>query len=1084
MIRDTLTSDVGEYVLSRVDPGLYTLRFELPGFAPFVVQDLEVLVGETQTFSPEIVVAAEEIVITAEARRIAVARDKTQQSNHIDSASIEDLPINRRDYLDLALLTPGVVDSNYVADDRDFRIAPTPASGLGIGGGAGRGNTFTIDGLNNNYSTGSVRSSISQDAVQEFQVNRNSFSAELGGAPGGAINIVTKGGTNDFRGSVFGVLRNRRFQARNHFDPAQSAYTRAQSGGAFGGPILRGTTFFYTAYERLDRHESSFVPLLRDKSFLYELTPSQQALADGIASDSAPPAFAPLAPLVGYLAEALVPGNYPHVVRLFESNSGVFPFSEERQQFITRVDHAIGSAHKLFLRGNWTGLNSQNTSFGSLIARDRGRNNDLNDFSLAVGNASVISPEWISETWLGIGYHDFGVYPTDPHGPSIDINGFGYFGRDLILPTRNVERTGQARQNFTYVSGRHSVKFGADYNPLYDRARSETFFSGKFVFGEAIPLSVLIDQGAGYTVAPLLKDLFNSVGRPQMAAAVDAPISSLQAYALGLPLVYQQGFGDPFYSGWAHTYGFFVEDSWRVHQNFLLTLGLRYELFRKADFPRDNNNFGPRMGFAWSPDAKTVIRGGYGIFHARIDGHVTFINDLLGENVHQIIQVFIPLNGIPGVNSALTGEPLNSAEIYHTLLNRGVLGQRQITAEDLALHGFVPTPGLPFHVRFQIADDMVNPYSQQASLEIQREAGGFALSAGYNFNRGVHIVRPLDVNPYQAGTNALGRPIIGFHNPNILQDNIYGSWSNSFYHALILQLEKRFSEGFLISAHHTWSKAMDEITDYNTSFQPHLQWDAASEMALSSYHRGHRFVVRSMAQLPWKAGRGKGFFRQPARGSHDLRYCRRTLVRPVQSQYGLRQHRGPPQRHPPALGRGPQRGDRTQLLQRRPAPEAPDLRLGGPERGCRGRRIQPAQSHQFQARQRHRRHAHPGRATVLVQGSPGAGDGAVLLHVGVRAEAVSILSPRQFLAGQGRRFSCRRTPNGGIGNAQSGENRRTIPAACDSPRLAPSALTWEHGRLHEGARSVERIPPGRTAGDDPGSADAGQELGGNLCRLA
>ena len=860
VIRDTLTSDVGEYVLSRVDPGLYTLRFELPGFAPFVVQDLEVLVGETQTFSPEIVVAAEEIVITAEARRIAVARDKTQQSNHIDSASIEDLPINRRDYLDLALLTPGVVDSNYVADDRDFRIAPTPASGLGIGGGAGRGNTFTIDGLNNNYSTGSVRSSISQDAVQEFQVNRNSFSAELGGAPGGAINIVTKGGTNDFRGSVFGVLRNRRFQARNHFDPAQSAYTRAQSGGAFGGPILRGTTFFYTAYERLDRHESSFVPLLRDKSFLYELTPSQQALADGIASDSAPPAFAPLAPLVGYLAEALVPGNYPHVVRLFESNSGVFPFSEERQQFITRVDHAIGSAHKLFLRGNWTGLNSQNTSFGSLIARDRGRNNDLNDFSLAVGNASVISPEWISETWLGIGYHDFGVYPTDPHGPSIDINGFGYFGRDLILPTRNVERTGQARQNFTYVSGRHSVKFGADYNPLYDRARSETFFSGKFVFGEAIPLSVLIDQGAGYTVAPLLKDLFNSVGRPQMAAAVDAPISSLQAYALGLPLVYQQGFGDPFYSGWAHTYGFFVEDSWRVHQNFLLTLGLRYELFRKADFPRDNNNFGPRMGFAWSPDAKTVIRGGYGIFHARIDGHVTFINDLLGENVHQIIQVFIPLNGIPGVNSALTGEPLNSAEIYHTLLNRGVLGQRQITAEDLALHGFVPTPGLPFHVRFQIADDMVNPYSQQASLEIQREAGGFALSAGYNFNRGVHIVRPLDVNPYQAGTNALGRPIIGFHNPNILQDNIYGSWSNSFYHALILQLEKRFSEGFLISAHHTWSKAMDEITDYNTSFQPHLQWDAASEMALSSYHRGHRFVVRSMAQLPWKAGRGKGFF--------------------------------------------------------------------------------------------------------------------------------------------------------------------------------------------------------------------------------
>ena len=275
--REALTSDLGEYVLSRVDPGLYTLRFELPGFAPYVVQDLRVLVGETQTFSPEIVVAAEAIVITAEATRTVIARDKTQQSNHIDSTSIEDLPINRRDYLDLALLTPGVVDSNYVADDRDFRIAPTPASGLGIGGGGGRGNTFTIDGLNNNYGTGAVRSSITQEAVQEFQINRNSFSAELGGAPGGAINIVTKGGTNEFRGSIFGVLRNRHFQSRNYFDPSESAYTRAQSGGSFGGPIRRDRTFFFTAYERLDRHESSFVPLLQDRSFLYEL----KALAEG-----------------------------------------------------------------------------------------------------------------------------------------------------------------------------------------------------------------------------------------------------------------------------------------------------------------------------------------------------------------------------------------------------------------------------------------------------------------------------------------------------------------------------------------------------------------------------------------------------------------------------------------------------------------------------------------------------------------------------------------------------------------------------------------------------------------------------------
>ncbi len=276
--RQTRTSDLGEYFFSHLDPGLYTLSFEAEDFAPYLIEDFEVRVGETASFSPQLMLAAAQnrIVVSAESVRLAIDPDKTQQSDHIDFVSIRSLPINRRDYLDLALLTPGVVDTNYVADDSDFRIAPTPQSGLGIGGTNGRGNTFMLDGLSNVYNSGGVRSSISQEVVHEFQINRNSFSSELGGAPGGAINIVTKGGTNELHGTLFGVLRNRRFQARNFFDPSKSAYTRAQSGMSLGGPIVRDKTFFYGAYERLDRHESVFVPLLQDKSFLYQITPSQQ----------------------------------------------------------------------------------------------------------------------------------------------------------------------------------------------------------------------------------------------------------------------------------------------------------------------------------------------------------------------------------------------------------------------------------------------------------------------------------------------------------------------------------------------------------------------------------------------------------------------------------------------------------------------------------------------------------------------------------------------------------------------------------------------------------------------------------------
>ena len=854
--RETFTSDLGEYVLSRVDPGPYTLRFEFPGFASYVVQDLEVRVGETQTFSAEMAVAAEAIQITAEATRTTVAHDKTQQSNHIDAVSIEDLPINRRDYLDLALLVPGVVDSSYVADDRDHRLAPTPASGLGIGGGGGRGNTFTIDGLNNNYSTGSVRSSISQDAVQEFQINRNTFSAELGGAPGGAINIVTKGGKNDFHGTIFGVLRNRRFQAHIPSLPAGWQYTRAQSGASFGGPVIRGKTFFFSAYERLDRHQMGFVPLLTSRSFLYELTPSQQVLADALASGAAPPQLASLTQL---LSTSLIPGNHPHVVSLLESNSGLFPFGEERQQFMTRFDHTVGPGHNLFLRGNWTGQDSDNSDFGAQVARNRGRNKNLNDFSLALGNSLVMGPKWIGETWLGFAYHDFSVSPTDPFGPAIDINGIGQFGRDLFLPFRHVERMGQARQNFTYVSGGHTVKFGADIYSFYDSGRSETFFSGRFVFGEGVPLSSVIDDRVGSGASRSIRESLLQSDSPHLAAAFDEPVTSLQAYALGLPLVYQQGFGEPHWSRWANSYGFFVEDSWRVRRSLLLTLGVRYELFRKTGFPQDNNNFGPRLGFAWSPGAKTVLRGGYGIFHARINRQMTHINDLFREDVQQIFQVYVPFSGVQGMTSALTGQPLTSAEIYQSLIERGTLGKRPIGAEDLAVLGLVPTRGLPFRVGFEVADDIVNPYAQQASLEIQRDVGGYALSVGYNFNRGVHVIRSIDVNVYRAGTNAQGRPIVGFHRPDLLQDNVYGSWANSFYHALLLQLEKRFSKSLTISAHHTWSKAIDENTDFNSAFEPHLQWDAAAERALSSFHRGHRFVLRTIGTLPWKAGRGKGF---------------------------------------------------------------------------------------------------------------------------------------------------------------------------------------------------------------------------------
>ena len=856
--RESETTETGEFAFRYVDPGTYSLRFEASAFAALAVDGLEVRVGETATVAPQLTVAVaeESVVVSGESARSTIEPHRVQQADHIDSVRIQNLPINRRDYLSLALLTPGVVDTGYVANATDRRITTTGSSGLGIGGTNGRGNTFMIDGLDNVSIVGGVRSRISQEAVYEFQVNRNSFSTEQGGAPGGAINIVTRSGTNQVHGSLFGLVRNRRFQARNYFDPGKGAYTRVQSGASIGGPVRRNKMFYSATHERLDRHESQIIPLLSDRSFLTSLTDSQQDLVNVLAVAGPPP----LRPLVNRLAAGLVPANHPGVVSLFEENSGVFPFSEQRKQVVTRIDHALRDDHSLFLRGNWTGRDSDNTSFGELNARNRGYYRSLDEFSLALGDTVVISPKWVSETRLGFSYHDSGSTPYEPNGPSIEIAGFGNFGRDFFLPIRGVERVYQARQNFIRLTGRQTLKFGADINPVRNWVRSETFLSGRFIFGEAVPLANIIDNAAGTGTSRLIKGALATGGLGRLAASVDAPVSALQAYALGLPTVYQQGFGNPYWLGWTNRANYYFEDAIRINPNFLLTVGLRHELEFKTRFPRDNNNLAPRAGFAWSPDPKTVVRGGYGFFYARIEGQISYINDLLGEK-QQIFQVFIPLTGLPGIRSTLTGQPVTSAEIYQTLRAGRIIGQREIRREDLLVHGIDAGPGYPFRVGFRLAPDTVNPYSQQGSFEIQRQFGGYALSVGYNYNRGLHIMRPLDVNVFRAGTNEDGRPVVGFRNPLILQDNVYGSWGRSYYHAMIVQLRKRFSRGFTLSAHHTWSKTIDENTDYNSAFEPHLQWDARNELALSDYHRGHRFVAHAVARVPWKAARGRGVAR-------------------------------------------------------------------------------------------------------------------------------------------------------------------------------------------------------------------------------
>jgi hypothetical protein len=846
--RTVMTDDAGGFRVALLEPGTYRVRVEAEGFTTKVTDKVVVRVGDTVVLNTALDVGQVSTEITVLAEAPVIEPERTQQSTTLEHQRIENLPINRRNYLDFALLAPGVVETNTLVDDNDYRVAQAPQSGISFGGSNGRGNAFTIDGLVNYYNSGGVRPSVSQEAVQEFQINRNSFTSEFGGSMGGAVNIVTKSGTNEVHGNLFGFLRHRDIQARNFFDPGKSAFTRGQYGATFGAPIRRDHTFFFGSFERLDRHETAFVPILQDRTAFGMLTSSQEALAVAFEQSGVPS----LQALAAGMRRYLITTNFPDTVAMFNQNSGNFPFAESTTQGSVRLDHHSGEKNHLFLRANLTDGNSQNAQFGALIAFNRGRGLDSFDGTFAAGFTHVFSPRWVSSTRAMFAYNKLAVLPTDPIGPDLTITGYGAFGREIFLPATSFERHYQILQSFDFTSGGHSLKFGGDVNPVKDVVRSETFFGGRFSFGEQVPFGALLptftgDPNAAAAVAAALV----AIGKPNLVPNLAQPITSVQAFNLGLPTLYQQGFGDPNWAVWFTRVGLFAQDAWKPVPTLTLNIGVRYDYEGPPVPLTTQHHAAPRIGFAWMPsrNGKTVIRGGYGLYYGPFNAQIANLPATLDGK--QIAQAAITAVPIPGLINPITGRPLTSFDVYQTLKAQGVIGKRTITREDIAQFGLNPGPNSFGRVIFGITPDYTSPWAQQASFQIERAFGSYAVSAGYEFNRGAHIPRNLDRNLFYTGRTALNQPTFGFRDPTLLQYNVMESTANSFYHALIVQAARRFSRHFSLNAHYTFCKAIDEVTDFNSDFQPHDQLNPKAERALSSFDQRHRFVFSAVAESPW-----------------------------------------------------------------------------------------------------------------------------------------------------------------------------------------------------------------------------------------
>ena len=841
--RTGTTDGMGEFRFFVLPPGSYELKITSAGFGTLTRRPVQVTIGQTVIADGELQPAAIQQEVLVQEELPPIEPEKMQQSDTITEERIDNLPINERNFLNFSMLTPGVTDSNGLVT---FSLPQTTASGLSFLGQGGRANSVTIDGVDNNdNAVGAVRSTVSQEAVREFQINRSNYNAEFGRASGGLINIVSKSGTNTWNGDVFAFMRNQSLDARNPFafGPGGSKidppYSRQQAGFTLSGPAKRDRTFFFLSYEGLRQRESRFVTFLENTSVL-QTTPSQRALIAALAADPS----ASLRTLGATLGNVLVTSDqtFPETMKLLGSNSGVFPFRNNDNTASLRLDHAISGVSQVFGRLTFTDIDTVGSAFGGLRGPSRGTRRQIQDYAAVFGETHVFSPTRVNEFRFQFANREFDVYPLDPYGPEITINGVASVGRDFFLPSTRNEKRYQWVNNYTAVVGNHELKFGGDFNSVPFRTTTEVFLGGRFIFGEAVPLAAVIDTIAGPGTTAGAAAGLAAAGRTDVIPNLTAPITSLQSFNFGLPIVYQQGFGSPRADLGNKTFSGYVQDTFRVRPNVVFNVGMRYDMeFQPSPLHRDKNNWGPRFGFSYSRDPRTVVRGGYGIFYSPLFEAIAFVGRVL--NGTQIQQVFVPLTGLPqlGINAT-------SAQVWALAKQQNVFGNRSITSSDIARLGL--QPGLTPPVLLDADPGIVNPYSQQFSFGVDRELpGGFTLGANYIGNRGVKLIRSRNVNLQQVGTNAYG-PAFGPLNPRLLQNNRVESSGSSIYHGLTLTLAKRYRNS-QVQVAYTYSKAIDDTTDFITDLQPANQLNLRAERSLSSFDQRHRLVVNSVLNAPW-----------------------------------------------------------------------------------------------------------------------------------------------------------------------------------------------------------------------------------------
>ncbi|HET8774980.1 MAG TPA: TonB-dependent receptor [Thermoanaerobaculia bacterium] len=744
--RSAVTNAGGYYQIALLPPATYSVEAMLEGFQAVRRDRLVVNISSAVSFDVTMKVGVSETV-TVTAAAPLIETERTEVTSVVNETAIENLPVNGRNFIDFVLTTPGVV--------KDVRLGD-----ISFAGQRGTLNSLVIDGANNDNTffgqalgrTGSGRApyQFSQDAVKEFVVNTNAYSAEYGRAGGAVINVVTKSGTNDLDGTLFYFLRDKAYNANDYINEinsrAKSPYHFDQYGASAGGPIVHDRHFFFVNYDAQRNSIPNLVVLGR--------------------------------PSGGFPSDADTQAGLAKINALAESYSR----NQDQDVYLIKTDHELGSTNHLTFRFNrqeFVGKNFENGGITNSVEHTGDSNVTTDTYAGSLTSMytrtvfNEVRVQYAKDQEPGLANSDMPEalirQPNVPGDPSRGFTTVLTVGRNFFSPRETTIKRWQIADTTTFVFDKHTVKEGFDYS----KDDILNYFPGNF--------------SGSYT------------------------FDSLADYQNGKASRFLQAFAGPGTSGpTTHPniteLGLFVEDSWRLLPTLTLNLGLRYDvqgieqpevrnpdaqlLARGIDtsvIPEDDNNIAPRLGFAWTPgaDGRTIVRGGYGIFYGRTPA-------IMIGTAHSN-------NGINVQTITFTGALIPQYPNIYTSLPTGVaLPKPTIFAFD---------PNFQNPEVHQASLGVERAVTQDISVGVTlQHVQGNNLQRSIDANVGGSEIVTIDNVPVRRYTSA--RPFANFQRVILFQSS-----ADSRYNGVTLDLNKRFANHWQARLAYTYSKVEDNKPD-------------------------------------------------------------------------------------------------------------------------------------------------------------------------------------------------------------------------------------------------------------------------------